>query len=138
MGSLLKTSLVINFSSHVILMAFSPKQPGPFIILSIIYSQIDLVKFHFRFLNTEDTEKQSEVCGEQWLEFSWDILYTGCSVNIVFFPNILKHIGLWSFSVFTWCQCVYTHKAGCRKPALAGELAEFRKIQNFKKKKHNS
>ena len=28
MGSLLKTSLVINFSSHVILMAFSPKQPG--------------------------------------------------------------------------------------------------------------
>ena len=46
---------------------------------------------------------------------------------------ILKYFGLWPFSVFSRCQCVYTNKAG-RKPALASELAEFRKIQNFKEK----
>ena len=57
---------------------------------------------------------------------------TGCSLNIVFSPKILKYSGLWSFSVLPRWQCVYTHKAG-RKPA---ELVEFRKIQNFKEK-HN-
>ena len=60
---------------------------------------------------------------------------TGCYLNIVFFPKILKYSGLWPFSVLPRCQCVYTHKAG-RKPALAAELAEFRKIQNLRKK-HN-
>ena len=60
---------------------------------------------------------------------------TGSSLNIVFFPKILKYSELWPFSVLPRCQCVYTHKAG-RKPALAAELAEFRKIQNFKEK-HN-
>ena len=55
---------------------------------------------------------------------------TGCSLNIVF---ILEYSGLWPFSVFPRCQCLYTHKAG-RKPA---ELAESRKITQFKGKKHN-
>ena len=48
------------------------------------------------------------------------ILYyysTGCSLNILFFPKILENSELWSFSVFPWRQCVYTHQAG-RKPAL--------------------
>ena len=44
-------------------------------------------------------------------------VYTGCSLIIVFFLKILKYSGLWSFSVFHLCQCVYTHRAG-RKPAL--------------------
>ena len=42
---------------------------------------------------------------------------TGCSSNIVFFPKILEYSGLWSFSVFPRCKCVYTHQAG-RTPAL--------------------
>ena len=33
------------------------------------------------------------------------------------FPKILEYFGLWPFSVFPWCQCVYTHQAG-RTPAL--------------------
>ena len=49
----------------------------------------------------------------------------------VFSPKILKYSGLWPFSALLRCQCVYTNKTG-RKPALAAELAEFRKIQNFK------
>ena len=39
---------------------------------------------------------------------------TGCSLNIVFFWNILR---LWPFSVFPRCQCVSTHQAG-RTPAM--------------------
>ena len=42
---------------------------------------------------------------------------TGCSLNIVFFLNILKYFVLWPFSVFPRRQCLYTHKAG-RTPAL--------------------
>ena len=53
-------------------------------------------------------------------------------IKIVFFSKILKYSGLWPFSVLPRCR-VYTHKAG-RRPALAAELAEFRKIQNFKEK----
>ena len=34
---------------------------------------------------------------------------TGCSLNIVFFPKILEYSRLCPFSVFPWCQCVYTH-----------------------------
>ena len=45
------------------------------------------------------------------------IACTGCSLNIVFFLKILEYSGLWSFSVFPWYQCVYTHQAG-RTPAL--------------------
>ena len=59
--------------------------------------------------------------------------YTECSLNIVFFQKILEYSELWSFSVYPRCQCVYTHKAGW-KPGLAAELAELRKIQNFKVK----
>ena len=33
-------------------------------------------------------------------------LGTGCSLNIVFFSKILKHSGLWPFSVFPQCHCV--------------------------------
>ena len=45
-------------------------------------------------------------------------LYKGCSLNIVFFPKILEYIGLWSYSVFSWCQCVYTYQQNGRTPAL--------------------
>ena len=58
---------------------------------------------------------------------------TECSLNIVFFKKILKYSGLLPFSVFPWCQCVYTHQAG-RTPA---ELAEFRKVTQNCKEKHN-
>ena len=42
---------------------------------------------------------------------------TGCSLNIVFFQKMLEYSGLWPFSTFPLCQCVYTQQAG-RKPAL--------------------
>ena len=54
---------------------------------------------------------------------------TGCSLNIVFFEGFKIYSGLWPLSVFPRCQCVYT-MAG-QIPALAAELAEFRKITTF-------
>ena len=48
-------------------------------------------------------------------------LYTGCSLNIVFFPNILEYSGLWPSSVFPRCQ----------NTGAAAELAEFRKTKTF-------
>ena len=64
---------------------------------------------------------------------------TGCSLNIVFFPKILKYSGLLPFSVLPRCQCVFlvsvcTHTR--QETSAAAELAEFRKIQNFKEKTH--
>ena len=41
----------------------------------------------------------------------------GVHLILCFFPKIFKYSGLWSFSVFPRCQCVYTHQAG-RTPAL--------------------
>ena len=55
-------------------------------------------------------------------------IYTGCSLNIVLFPKILKYSGLWPFSVFPWCQCAYANQVGT---SAAVELAEFRKITKF-------
>ena len=60
-------------------------------------------------------------------------LHTGCSLNIVFFLKILKYSGLWSFSVFPLCQCVYTHQAG-RTPALQQNWQSSEKSQSFKEK----
>ena len=60
-------------------------------------------------------------------------LYTGCSLNIVFFPKILKYSGLWPFSVFPRCQCVYTYQAG-RTQALQQNWQSSEKSQNFKEK----
>ena len=60
--------------------------------------------------------------------------YTECSLNIVFFSNIFKYSGLWPFSVFPRCQCVYTHQAG-RTPALLQQnWQSSEKSQNFKEK----
>ena len=42
---------------------------------------------------------------------------------------------IWPFSVFPWCQCVYTHQAG-RIPALQQNWQSSEKSQNFKEK-HN-
>ena len=50
-----------------------------------------------------------------------------------FFPKILEYSGLWSFSVFPCCQCVYTHQAG-RTPALQQNWKSSEKSQNFKEK----
>ena len=47
----------------------------------------------------------------------YSVKATGCSLNIVIFPKILEYCGLWYFSVFPLCQCMYTHQAG-RTPAL--------------------
>ena len=63
----------------------------------------------------------------------WIRLAVGCSLNIVFFPKILKYSRLWPFSVFPRCQCVYTHKAG-RKPALQQKWQSSEKSQHFKEK----
>ena len=61
--------------------------------------------------------------------------FTGCSLNIVFFPKIFEYSGLWSFSVLPWCrQCVYTHQAG-RTPALQQNWQSSEKSQNYKEKK---
>ena len=59
------------------------------------------------------------------------VLTTGCSLNIVFFPKILKYYGLWPFSVFPRCQCVYTYQAG-RKQALQQNWQSSEKSQIFK------
>ena len=59
---------------------------------------------------------------------------TGCSLNIVFFSRILKYSGLLPFSVFPWCQCVYTQQTG-RTPALQHNRQSSVKSQNFKGKK---
>ena len=58
---------------------------------------------------------------------------TGCSLNIVLFPIFQKYSGLWPFSVFLRCQCVYTHQAS-RKPALQQNWQSPKKSQNFKEK----
>ena len=63
--------------------------------------------------------------------FTQDYLSTGCSLNIVFFPIFFKYSGLWPFSVFPRCQCVYTHQAG-RKPALQQNLQS-----KMLRKRHN-
>ena len=47
------------------------------------------------------------------------------------FWNILKYPGLWPFSVFPLCQCVYTHQAG-RTPALQQNWQRLEKSQNYK------
>ena len=61
--------------------------------------------------------------------------YTGCSLNIVFFPKILEYSVLWPFSVFPWCQCEYTHQAG-KTPALQKNWQSSERSQNIKEK-HN-
>ena len=61
------------------------------------------------------------------------VYYTGCSLKFVFFPKILKYSGLWPFSIFPRCQCVYTHQAG-RKPALQQNWQSLEKSQNYKEK----
>merc|ERR1711860_37289 len=58
---------------------------------------------------------------------------TGSSLNIVFFPKILKYSELWPFSVLPLCQCVYTHQAA-RTPALQQNWQSSEKSQNFKEK----
>ena len=63
---------------------------------------------------------------------TWINLYTGCLLNIVFFLQILIYI---PDSVFSRCQCVYTHKAG-RTPALQQNLQSSQKSENFNEK-HN-
>ena len=60
---------------------------------------------------------------------------TGCSLNIVSFPKILKYSGLWPFSVFPRCQCVFTHKAR-RKPTLQQNLQSSEKSQHLKEKQN--
>ena len=58
---------------------------------------------------------------------------TGCSLNIVFFSKILKYSALLLFSVFSRCQCVYTHQAG-RKPALQQNWQNSERSQNVEEK----
>ena len=55
------------------------------------------------------------------------------ALNFVFFPKILKYFGLWPFSVFPRCQCVYTHQAG-RTPALQQNWQSSEKSQHFREK----
>ena len=58
------------------------------------------------------------------------VLVTGCSLNIVFFPKILKYF---PDSVFPQCQYVYTNQAG-RTPALQQNWQSSEKSQKFKEK----
>ena len=50
-----------------------------------------------------------------------------------FFQIFKKYSGLWPFSVFPRCQCVYTHQAGIT-PALQQNWQSSEKSQNFKEK----
>ena len=64
---------------------------------------------------------------------------TGCSLNIVFFFRILKSIPdsvLFLFSLGA-SVCTTVHTPGRQKTSAAAELAEFRKITKFLRKKHN-
>ena len=58
---------------------------------------------------------------------------TRCSFNIMFFSKVSKYSGLLPFSVFSRCQCVYTHQAG-KKPALQQNWQSSEKSQNFMEK----
>ena len=49
---------------------------------------------------------------------------TGCSLNIVFFSNILKYIPV-SLGFPRWCQCVYT---------MAGQTQALQKNHNILRK----
>ena len=51
----------------------------------------------------------------------------------MFFSKILKFSGLWPFSVFPQCQCVYTYQVG-RTPALQQDWQSSDKSHNFKEK----
>ena len=61
---------------------------------------------------------------------------TGCSSNIVFFLKMLKYSGLWHFSVFPLCPCVYIHVAG-RTPALQQNWQSSELNIKILRKKHN-
>ena len=56
-------------------------------------------------------------------------------IKYCFFSKILKYSGLWPFSVFPRCQCVYTHQAG-RTPAQQQNWQSSENSQNLKEK-HN-
>ena len=49
------------------------------------------------------------------------------------FSKDFKIFRLWPFSVFPWCQYVYTHQAG-RTPALQQNCQSSEKSQNFQEK----
>ena len=55
---------------------------------------------------------------------------TGCSLNIVFFSKDFRIFQTLIFSVFPWCQCVYTHQEG-RTTALQQNWQSSEKLQNF-------
>ena len=61
------------------------------------------------------------------------LLFTGDSLNIVFFQKILEYSEVCPFSVLPRCQCVYTHRAG-RTPALQQNWQSSEKSQIFKEK----
>ena len=56
-------------------------------------------------------------------------------IKYCLFSEFLKYSGLLPFSVFSLCQCVYTHQAG-RTPALQQNWQSSEKSQNFKEKSH--
>ena len=56
---------------------------------------------------------------------------TGCSLNIVFFSNILKYIPDSGLSRFPLGVSVCVHNGRLNTSAAAAELAEFRKIKTF-------
>ena len=56
-------------------------------------------------------------------------------LNILSFWKILKYSGLFPFSIFPRCQCLYTHKEG-RTLALQQNWQSSEKSHNFKEK-HN-
>ena len=72
-------------------------------------------------LDREQRNKAKELNLSLRYGFQTHVLHTGCSLNIVgFFPKILKHFGLWPFSVSPRCQCVYTVTG--QTPALQQNL----------------
>ena len=78
------------------------------------------------------TEKYAELFSEPSILLLL-LLYTGCSLNIVFFSKILKYI---PDSGLSQCQCVYTMAGQTPPAALQQKCQSSEKSQHFKAK-HN-
>ena len=70
-----------------------------------------------------------------FIEIIMIIMIQGVHEILCFFPKIFKYSGLWPFSVFPLCQCVYTHQAGRKRGC--SRIGRVQKNHNILRKKHN-
>ena len=99
------------------------------------FTPVLITKFYCILDKPAPTHRQSKII---WPDLTKVFFFANGIIQVVhkilcFFQRFLEYSGLWPFSVFPCCQCVYTHQAG-RTPALqqSSEKSHF-----FKGKKHN-